>query len=142
MNEKSILLVEDNPDEVNLARRALARGHVAHRINVVNDGVAALEFLLACGAPENRLPEVVLLDLNLPRMNGIELLQRLRAHARLKTLPVVVLTSSREQGDISRCYELGANSYIPKPVDFDHFTEVLRQMSLYWLSLNEPPPTR
>ena len=140
MNEKSILLVEDNPDEVNLARRAFAEGKFANRMNVVHDGVAALEFLLATGTETKRLPAVILLDLNLPRMGGMELLKRVRAHERLKQLPIVVLTSSQEEGDMLRCYELGANSYIRKPVDFDRFTEVVRLMVLYWLSLNEQPP--
>jgi CheY-like chemotaxis protein len=146
MNAKSILLVEDNPDDIRLTRRALKQNHIHNELAVVSDGVEALAYLdraAAAARAERRpelLPTVTLLDLKLPRVDGFEVLRRIRADERLKRLPVVVLTSSREEVDILRSYDLGANSYIRKPVDFEHFNEAIRQLGLYWLLLNEAAP--
>ena len=136
MKDKTILLVEDNPDDVQLTLRALKMNRIVNTVIVVPDGTAALDYLSGPGP----LPTVVLLDLKLPKMDGLEVLRRIRASERWKRLPVVVLTSSREEQDILQCYNLGANSYIRKSVDFTQFTEVARQLGLYWLLLNEPPP--
>lgn len=141
---KSILLVEDNPDDVRLTKRALARNNISNELVVLTDGVDALEYLINVSNPETGrpggLPAVILLDLKLPRMDGLELLKAIRAHERLKRQPVVILTSSKEQQDIVKSYDLGANSYIRKPVDFEQFMEAVRYLGLYWLLLNEPPP--
>lgn len=141
MNERSILLVEDNESDVDLTRRALARNRIANELKVVNDGQAAVDYLL--GGEERgstRLPALVLLDLKLPKLDGIEVLNRLRSDPRTQRLPIVILTSSREQGDLAAGYDGGANSYIRKPVDFHAFVEAIRQIGLYWLTLNEQPP--
>lgn len=142
--DKFILLVEDNPDDVALALRALKRNHIANEVVVVSDGAEALDFLMAQGAHQERdpshLPEVVLLDLKLPKLHGLEVLQRIRAHQPTRMLPVVVLTTSSEDRDIVESYRLGANSFIRKPVDFDQFTEAVRQLGMYWLVLNQPAP--
>ncbi|HLP77995.1 MAG TPA: response regulator [Candidatus Paceibacterota bacterium] len=142
---KSILLVEDNPEDVRLTRRALTKNNIGNDLVVLTDGVLALEHLLR--ASENpaqtgpdALPAVILLDLKLPRMDGLELLKEIRANPKLRRLPVVILTSSKEQQDILSSYDLGANSYIRKPVDFEQFMEAVRYLGLYWLLLNEPPP--
>jgi two-component system response regulator len=139
-----ILLVEDNPDDVELTLRAFEKSRVANRIVVVGDGEAALDHLFATGAHAGRLPdedpEVVLLDLKLPKVDGLEVLRRMRADARTRRLPVVVLTSSNEERDLVRSYDLGANSFVRKPVDFAQFVEAARQLGLYWLVLNEPAP--
>jgi CheY-like chemotaxis protein len=141
--EKIILLVEDNPDDVELTRRALSKSHIANRLVVARDGVEALDYLFATGAWAGRGPEddptVVLLDLKLPRIDGLELLRRLRSDPRTKLLPVVILTSSVEERDLIRGYELGCNSYIHKPVDFLQFAEAAQHLGLYWLLLNQPP---
>lgn len=138
---KFILLVEDNPDDVVLALRALKRNHIANEVVVVRDGAEALDFLFAQGSHADRnpkdLPEVVLLDLKLPKLHGLEVLQRIRAHESTRLMPVVVLTTSSEEQDIIESYRLGANSYIRKPVDFDQFTEAVRQLGMYWLVLNQ-----
>ncbi len=138
---KFILLVEDNPDDVVLALRALKRNHIANEVVVVRDGAEALDFLFAQGSHAGRnpehLPEVVLLDLKLPKLHGLEVLQRIRAHESTCLMPVVVLTTSSEEQDIIESYRLGANSYIRKPVDFDQFTEAVRQLGMYWLVLNQ-----
>ena len=141
MKNKVMLLVEDNPDDVELTRRALLESKITNQLVVVQDGVEALTYLqeAALGLNGRRLPTVILLDLKLPRMDGLELLQQIRSNEKLKRLPVVVLTSSKEQEDIMRSYDLGANSYIRKPVDFEQFNEAVRQLGLYWLLLNEPP---
>ena len=141
MNDRIMLLVEDNPDDVELTRRALQKNNLTNELVVVQDGVDALAYLREAARGENgrQLPTVILLDLKLPRMDGLELLRQIRADERLKRLPVVVLTSSKEQQDIMASYDLGANSYIRKPVDFERFTEAVRQLGLYWLLLNEPP---
>jgi two-component system response regulator len=130
-----LLLIEDNPNDVELTLHVFKRHNLANRIKVVRDGAAALEFLFAYDSP----PKVVLLDLKLPKVNGLEVLAKIKADARLKSIPVVVLTSSREDRDLFVCYELGVNSYIVKPVDFTKFTEVVRQLGLYWLLYNESP---
>lgn len=139
-----ILLVEDNPDDVLLTRRAFERSHVSNEIVVVRDGEEALDFLFATGAhaqrDTTRTPAVVLLDLKLPKLDGLEVLRRLRAEPRTRRLPVVILTSSREQRDLVASYDLGANSFVQKPVDFEQFAEAARQLGLYWLVLNAAPP--
>ncbi len=145
MGEKFILLVEDNPDDVELALRALRRNNVGNGVEVVKNGAEALDFFFGTGAYANRdtsvLPVVVLLDLKLPKIDGLEVLRRLRSDERTKLLPVVILTSSDEEQDIVQGYNLGANSYVRKPVDFDKFCEAVRQLKLYWSLLNEPPPS-
>jgi CheY-like chemotaxis protein len=139
-----ILLVEDNPDDAALTLRALKKNNITNKIVVARDGVEAIDYLFGtgmnAGRDHNLLPEVVLLDLKLPKMDGFEVLARLRADERTKLLPVVILTSSKEEQDIARGYNLGANSYIRKPVDFEQFLEAVRQLGLYWLILNEQPP--
>ncbi len=142
--ERNILLVEDNPDDVELTLRALKQYHVRNQIAVVRDGAEALDYLFARGAYAERstcpMPAVVILDLKLPKVDGFEVLQRLRADERTKLVPVVILTSSKEEGDMVNGYKLGANSYVRKPVDFTEFVEAARQLGLYWLVVNEPPP--
>ena len=144
MAQKSILLVEDNPDDEELTLRALRQVNIVNEIVVAHDGVEALDYLFATGAHSGRkaaeLPEVILLDLKLPKIGGLEVLKRLRADARTALLPVVILTSSKEEQDVISGYQLGANSYIRKPVDFDQFMKATRQLGDYWLMLNEPPP--
>jgi two-component system response regulator len=139
MNTKTILLVEDNPDDELLTLRALRANNLGNHVEVARDGALAIEYLLGDGHASRPLPELVLLDLKLPKMDGLEVLQRLRASARTRRLPVVVLTSSREEQDIISSYELGANSYVRKPVDFEQFLEAVRQLGLYWLVLSELP---
>ena len=142
--EATILLVEDDPDDETLALRALRRGGIRHAIVVVRDGVEALDYLFATGAhagrDPGRLPQVVMLDLKLPRLDGLEVLRRIRADQRTRFLPVVILTSSDEERDRLDGYRFGANSYVRKPVDYDQFAESIRQLGLYWLILNQPPP--
>lgn len=144
MDKKTILLVEDNPDDQDLTLRALKKNKILNEVIVADDGVEALDYLLGSGEYADRekheLPVVVLLDLKLPKIDGLEVLRRIRADERTKLLPVVILTSSIEERDLVESYKLGANSYIRKPVDFDKFSEAVRQMGLYWLVLNEPPP--
>lgn len=134
---KEILLVEDNPDDAELTRIAFAEAGVDYRLHVVGDGVQALAYLRGCSALE--LPSLVLLDLNLPKLDGREVLEAIRADPATRSLPVVVLTTSAEPFDVDKVYELGANSYIQKPVEFERFVEVVRQIGLYWLALNHPP---
>lgn len=144
MKNKPILLVEDSDDDVRLTRRALHKNNITNELIVVGDGIAALSFLRAAAEPadnpDKRLPAVILLDLKLPLMDGMEVLRQIRADARLRRLPVVVLTTSKEDQDIIRSYDLGANSYIRKPVDFEQFSSAINQLGLYWLILNEAPP--
>ena len=138
-----MLLVEDNEDDVELTRRALEKNHLQNELVVVRDGVEALDYLLCRGAYTSRvsepLPEVVLLDLNLPRLGGLDVLRELRSNAKTRFLPVVILTSSAQDRDIVNSYELGANSYVQKPVDFSEFLEASRQLGMYWLLLNRRP---
>jgi len=142
--QRLILLVEDNDDDVELTLRALRRNRVANRVDVVRDGAEALEYLFATGGYAGRdvhdTPNLVLLDLKLPKVGGLEVLERLRSDPRTRRFPVVILTSSNVESDLARSYDLGANSYIRKPVDFTQFMEAVNQLGLYWLVLNEAPP--
>ena len=143
LNAIEILLVEDDPQDVELTLRALKKRHLANHVHVVKDGAEALDFLFATGTSEGRAmahyPKVVFLDLKLPKVNGIEVLRRLKSDERTKTIPVVVMTSSREAPDLEECYALGVNSYIVKPIDFDQFLTVVSNLGFYWLLLNEAP---
>jgi CheY-like chemotaxis protein len=144
MKRKTILLVEDNPDDVELTLRAFKMNKIANEIIVAGDGIEALDYIYGTGKfktrEESRMPAVVLLDLKLPKKDGLEVLQQIRADERTKLLPVIILTSSKEEQDIIGSYSLGANSYIRKPVDFQKFVDAIRQWELYWLVINEPPP--
>ena len=141
---KMILLVEDNPDDEALTVRALKKNKIANNLAIVRDGAEALDFLFFTGAYAERdpqeIPEVILLDLKLPKVDGLEVLRRIRADERTRLLPVVVLTSSKDEQDLIKSYKLGANSYVRKPVDFSQFVEAIRQLGMYWLVLNEAPP--
>ncbi len=143
MKSKIILLAEDNPDDVKLTLRALKKSNILNEVVVAQDGVEAVDYLFGAGKYAGRdtkvLPQVVLLDLKMPRMDGLEVLQRVRADERTKLLPVVVLTTSSEDRDRVESYKLGANSYIRKPVDFDQFVDAVQNLGLYWLVLNEAP---
>ncbi len=142
--ERTILLVEDNPDDIELTLRALKQYNIKNEITVARDGAEALDYLFATGTYSNRdtttMPAVVILDLKLPKVDGLEVLQRMRADERTKLVPVVILTSSKEERDMVNGYKFGANSYVRKPVDFTQFVEAARQLGLYWLVINEPPP--
>ena len=142
-NEKSILLVEDNPDDELLTLMALKDNNILNDLTVARDGEEALDYLFGKGKYSDRdlsiLPQLILLDLNLPKIDGMEVLRQIRAHENTKFLPVVILTSSKEETDIINSYNSGANSYIRKPVDFEQFSEAIRQLGLYWLILNELP---
>jgi two-component system, response regulator len=144
MIERTILLVEDNPNDEALTLRALKKSNILNPVVVARDGAEALDYLFARGEYQTRSsdgnPEVVLLDLKLPKVDGLEVLRQLRADERTKLLPVVVLTSSVEEQDLLRGYALGANSYVRKPVDFDQFVDAVKQLGLYWLVLNQRPP--
>ena len=146
MDSKIILLVEDNPDDEALTLRALKKNNIRNEVVVAHDGAEALDYLFCTGAYAGRdptvMPAVTLLDLKLPKVDGLEVLRRLRADERTKLAPVVILTSSTEEKDMISGYSLGANSYIRKPVDFGQFTEAVGKLGLYWLLLNEPPPRR
>jgi two-component system response regulator len=142
MNQKAILLIEDNPDDETLTLRALKKNNISNEVVVAHDGAEALELLFGTGNGNGHTPPaLVLLDLKLPKVDGLEVLRRVRADARTRLLPVVILTTSREEQDLANGYQLGANSYIRKPVDFGQFTEAVRQLGLYWLVLNEAPPS-
>jgi two-component system response regulator len=142
-DQVQILLVEDNPDDVNLALHAFKKHKLANSVHIARDGVEALEFIFCTGPHAHRQiengPKVILLDLKLPLVDGIEVLRRVKTDPRTQNIPVVVLTSSREERDIVKTYQLGVNSYIVKPVDFDQFTESVRELGYYWLLLNQPP---
>lgn len=143
MTEQVILLVEDSSSDAELTLRALKKHHIASRVVVARDGAEALDYLFAQGSYTGRsaeLPQVVLLDLNLPKLGGIEVLRRIRSDERTKLLPVVVLTSSQEDEDLVGCYASGANSYVVKPVDFTQFAEAVGQLGMYWLALNQGVP--
>ena len=143
-NNKIILLIEDNSNDVALTLRALKKNNILNEVRVMSDGAEALDYLFGrgkhAGRDANALPTLVLLDLKLPKVGGIEVLQSLRADHKTKLLPVVILTSSKEEQDMINGYKFGANSYIRKPVDFTQFTQAVQQLGLYWLVLNEPPP--
>jgi two-component system, response regulator len=144
MDNKTIMLVEDNPDDITLTLRALTKNNIMNKVVLTRDGAEALEYLqglaLSDGRGGNALPVVILLDLNLPRIGGLELLAHLRADEFTRMIPVVILTSSREEQDLIRSYRLGANSYIRKPVDFNQFIEAIGLLGIYWLVLNQAPP--
>jgi DNA-binding response OmpR family regulator len=140
MSDGMILLVEDDPDHEALAIRALRKANVANEIRVARDGAEALEYLSGIAAGENRMPQLVLLDLKLPKVDGLEVLRSIRAAEKTALLPVVVLTSSDEERDIVSSYRMGVNSYIRKPVNFTDFAEATRQLGMYWLLLNQCPP--
>jgi CheY-like chemotaxis protein len=137
-----LLIVEDSPSDLEMTLRALKRAKLAHRVEVARDGAEALEFLFAQGRFSERsiedVPRVVFLDLKLPKVDGLEVLQRMKADPRTRSIPVVVLTSSSERKDVIECYNLGVNSYIVKPVNFERFSEAISQLGTYWLSLNNP----
>lgn len=146
MEKKVILLVEDNPSDIGLTKRAFEKNRIQNTLVVAEDGQEALDYLFGAGAyagrDTNEMPAVVLMDLKLPKVDGLEALRRIRAHDLTKRLPVVILTSSREDQDVAMSYDLGANSYIRKPVDFHQFAEAVRTLDLYWVVLNEPPPLK
>lgn len=145
MSQKNVLLlVEDNPDDEELTMLAFEQSPIANEMVVAHDGVEALDYLFGTGMYAERdtsvMPALILLDLQLPRINGLEVLQRLRANERTKLLPVVIMTTSNEQQDLINSYSLGCNSYIRKPVDYNQFLAVVQQLGMYWLLINEPPP--
>ena len=145
MDSKVILLVEDNPRDEALTRRALAKNNIVNKIVVAHDGVEALDYFFGTGTYEGRdltiMPQLVLLDLKMPKVDGLEVLRRIRADERTRRLPVVVFTSSSEEEDMIKSYDFGANSYVRKPVEFERFIEATKQLGLYWLMLNEVAPT-
>jgi two-component system, response regulator len=144
LNNKTILLVEDNPSDINLTKRAFEKGHITNNLVVAEDGQEALDYIFGNGVYANRdisqLPTLILLDLKLPKISGLEVLKRIRAADIIKRLPVVILTSSKEDEDVAASYDLGVNSYIRKPIDFNQFAEAIKYLGLYWLVINEPPP--
>ena len=144
MANRRILLIEDNPSDIELTRRAFVRSHITNELVVVQDGQEALEYLFGSGAYAGRdvsdLPALALLDLHLPKVSGLDVVRAIRADPRTRRMPVVILTSSNEEQDVAAGYDLGVNSYIQKPVDFARFVDAIRTLGLYWLLLNEPPP--
>ncbi|CAK0778558.1 Response regulator [Azospirillaceae bacterium] len=145
MNDRFILLVEDNPSDIALTKRAVTKNMASQRMVVVEDGQEAVDFLFAAGKYQERdrfdLPSLVLLDMNLPKLDGVEVLRRVRSNPVTRRLPVVILSSSVEERDLSRSYDLGVNSYIRKAVDYTQFSEYMKCLSFYWLTINEAPPT-
>ncbi len=145
-NEIEILLVEDNPADLDLALYALRHNNLVNQIQVARDGEEALDFLFGRGRYSNRafdhFPKLVLLDLKLPKVDGMEVLRQLKSDGQTKTIPVVILTSSKEEKDLVQSYQLGVNSFIQKPVDFDQFRQIIKELQLYWLVVNQPPPAR
>lgn len=143
MNAVEILLVEDNPHDLELARRALKRACISNKIEVARDGVEALDYIFCEGPHTNRkiedTPKVILLDLKLPKIDGLEVIKRIKGDPRTKAIPIVVLTSSKEQRDVVESYQLGVNSYIVKPVNFEQFAAAVQELGMYWLLLNQPP---
>jgi two-component system, response regulator len=146
MKSKKILLVEDNPSDIELTQRAFEKSRIANELVIVEDGQEALEYLFdvdpLTGSSLNKLPALILLDLKLPKVDGLQALHRIRADDRTSRLPVVILTTSSEEQDVAKSYDLGANSYIRKPVDFKQFLESVQHLGLYWLVMNEPAPPR
>ena len=144
MNNKTILLIEDNPSDIDLTKRALEKGRILNNLVVVSDGQEALDYLFGMGAYASRdtsdFPTLTLLDLKLPKVSGLDVLRKIRTEACTRRMPVVILTSSREEQDMAASYDLGVNSYIRKPVDFEQFVHSVSQLGLYWLVLNEEPP--
>jgi two-component system response regulator len=144
VKSKTILLIEDNASDIDLTKRALEKGRIANALVVVSDGQEALDYLFGTGEYAGRdssdFPALTLLDLKLPKVSGLDVLRRIRSDSRTRRMPVVILTSSREEQDIAAGYDLGVNSYIRKPVDFEHFVQSVAQLGLYWLVLNEEPP--
>lgn len=144
MEAKPILLIEDNPDDVELTLRAFKKNNIVDQVLVIHDGAEALDYLYGLGSYAghglNHMPRIILLDLKLPKLDGLELLRRIRAHERTQLLPIVVFTSSQEEKDLLDSYKFGANSFIRKPVDSEQFMQVIEQLGRYWLSLNQPPP--
>jgi CheY-like chemotaxis protein len=143
--DKTILLVEDNPSDVDLTRRAFEKNHIANELIVVEDGQEALDYLFGsddvpAASVSGKFPAVILLDLRLPKVNGLEVLRRIRADSRTRRIPVVILTTSKEEQDVAQSYDKGANSFIRKPVDFTRFAEAVSHLALYWVVLNEQPP--
>jgi two-component system response regulator len=135
-----ILLVEDNADDVELTKRAFAKNHIVNEIVVLRDGVEACDFLFDQPNGRASLPQVILLDLKLPKISGLEVLERIRSDNRTRLIPTVIMTSSKQDEDLIEGYRLGVNSYVRKPVDFNEFVDAVRQVGLYWLVLNQPPP--
>lgn len=146
MTGRVILLVEDNPDDVDLTIRALGKRNILNEVVIAHDGAEALDYLFGtgkyAGRDDRRLPTVVLLDLKLPKIDGLEVLRRIRADEKTRLIPVVILTSSKEEQDLINGYSNGANSFVRKPVDFNQFADAIQNMGLYWLVLNEPPPIK
>lgn len=141
MKKPYILLVEDNADDVELTKRAFSKNHIVNEIAVLTDGAQAIDFLFGNANPYEGLPQFILLDLKLPKISGLEVLERIRSDETTRYIPTVILTSSKQEEDLLEGYRLGANSYVRKPVDFNEFVEAVRQVGLYWLVLNEPPPS-
>jgi len=138
-----VLLVEDNPDDAELTIRALKRANLKHPVHVADDGQEAIDYLFGTAEQAaNGVPALIILDLQLPRVGGLEILKRIRAEERTRRLPVVILDSSNEKPDVINAYDLGANSYVCKPIQFDKFTTAVAQLGVYWLTINEPPPSR
>jgi two-component system response regulator len=146
IEDENILLVEDNPDDIELAMRAFRKNKIANNVIVAHDGVEALDYLFCRGAHAGRnikkTPRLILLDLKLPKIDGLQVLEQIRNNAATKLTPVVILTSSKEEQDLLQSYQTGANSYVRKPIDFNTFVEAVRNIGLYWLLINEPPPDK